>query len=167
MTTNTQRKLSLDSPRDTIATLLVFVAIAFLPAMIGSAFPPDAWYESLNKPSWDPPRWVFGPVWTVLYSLIGYAGYLAWSSSVAGTRYRAFSIYAVQLLLNALWSPLFFGYHSPGLALLNIVAQWFAIALNIGAFYRIKPAAGLLLAPYLLWVSFALLLNGAIWLLNR
>jgi translocator protein len=167
MTTNTEHKLSLNSPRDAIAILLVFVAIAFLPAMVGSAFPPDSWYESLNKPSWDPPRWLFGPVWTVLYALIGYAGYLAWSSSIAATRYRAFSIYTVQLLLNALWSPLFFGYHSPGLALLNIWAQWIAIALNIGTFYRIKPAAGLLLLPYLLWVSFALILNGAIWLLNR
>ena len=101
------------------------------------------------------------------YALIGQAGILAWSSRVAATRYRAFGIYAVQLLLNALWSPLFFGYHSPGLALLNIVAQWVAIALNIGAFYRIKPAAGLLLVPCILWVRFALTLNGAIWLLNR
>jgi translocator protein len=167
MTTNMERKLSLDSPRDAVATLLVFVAIAFLPAMIGSAFPPDAWYTSLNKPSWDPPRWVFEPVWTVLYVLIGYASYLAWSSSDGDKRYRAFAIYAVQLLLNALWSPLFFEYHNLGLALLNIVAQWVAIALNLEAFYRIKPAAGLLLAPYLLWVSFALFLNGTIWLLNR
>ena len=82
-------------------------------------------------------------------------------------RYRAFGIYAIQLLLNSLWSPLFFGYHSAGLALLSIVAQWVAIALNIEAFYRIKSAAGLLLLPYLLWVSFALILNATIWLLNR
>ena len=99
--------------------------------------------------------------------LIGYAGYLAWRSSVANQRYAAFSIYAIQLLLNALWTPLFFGYHSPGLALVNIVAQWVAIALHIAVFYRIKPAAGLLLVPYLLWVSFALVLNASIWILNR
>ena len=119
------------------------------------------------KPSWDPPRWLFGPVWTVLYTLIGYAGYLAWSSSHGRGRNRAFGIYAVQLILNALWSPLFFGYHSPGLALVNIAAQAVAISFNIVAFYRIKPAAGSLLVPYLLWVAFALGLNGAIWELNR
>ena len=132
-----------------------------------TSFSPDAWYEALAKPSWNPPAWLFGPVWTVLYTLIGYAGYLAWRSSIANQRYAAFSIYAIQLLLNALWTPLFFGYHSPGLALVNIVAQWVAIALNIAAFHRIKPAAGLLLVPYLLWVSFALVLNASIWILNR
>ena len=166
MTTNTQYKLSPNAPRDAIATLFVFVAFAYLPAMIGSAFPPDAWYQSLNKPSWHPSPWLFGPVWTVLYALIGYAGYLAWSSSIPDKRYRAFGIYAIQLLLNSLWSPLFFGYHSAGLALLSIVAQWVAIALNIEAFYRINSAAGLLLLPNLLWVSFALVLNATIWLLN-
>ena len=167
MTANTGHNSAMNAPRDAIATLFVFLGIAFIPAIIGSAFPPDAWYETLIKPSWDPPRWVFGPVWTVLYALIGYAGFLAWSSSHGRARNRAFGIYAVQLILNALWSPLFFGYHSPGLALVNIAAQTVAISFNIVAFYRIKPAAGLLLAPYLLWVMFALGLNGAIWELNR
>ena len=157
----------MNAPRDAIATLFVFLGIAFIPAIIGSAFPPDVWYETLIKPSWDPPRWLFGPVWTVLYALIGYAGYLAWNSSHGSARNRAFGIYAVQLILNALWSPLFFGYHSPDLALVNIAAQAVAISFNIVAFYRIRPAAGLLLAPYLLWVLFALVLNGAIWELNR
>ena len=93
-------------------------------------------------------------------------GYLAWSSSVANQRYAAFGIYAIHLLLSALWTPLFFGYQSPGWALVSIIAQWLAIALNIVAFYRIKPAAGLLLAPVLLWVTFALLLNTSIWTLS-
>jgi translocator protein len=158
---------TMDGPRAAIATLLIFLAIAFVPSIIGASFRPDAWYEALIKPSWNPPSWLFGPVWTVLYTLIGYAGYLAWRSSTASQRVGAFGIYAIQLLLNALWSPLFFGYHSPGLALVNIVAQWVAISLNIFAFYRIKPAAGLLLTPYLLWVTFALALNASIRILNR
>ena len=167
MTATTQTKSTLNVPRGAVATLVVFLGIAFIPALIGTAFPPDAWYEALAKPSWNPSPWVFGPVWAVLYTLIGYAGYLTWSSSVANQRYAAFSIYAIHLLLNALWTPLFFGYHSPGWALVSIIAQWLAIALNIVAFYRIKPAAGLLLAPVLLWVTFALLLNTSIWMLDR
>jgi translocator protein len=167
MTVNTNYRSTMDAPRVAVATLLVFLAIAFIPSLIATSFSPDAWYEALAKPSWNPPAWLFGPVWTVLYTLIGYAGYLAWRSSIANQRYAAFSIYAIQLLLNALWTPLFFGYHSPGLALVNIVAQWVAIALNIAAFHRIKPAAGLLLVPYLLWVSFALVLNASIWIFNR
>ena len=164
---NVEHKLALNTARDAIATLLVFVAIAFTPSIVGSAFPPDAWYQSLHKPSWHPPSWLFGPVWAVLYTLIGYAGYLAWTSSMPAKRYGAFAIYGIQLLLNALWSPIFFGYHSPGLAMISIIVQWLAIAANITAFYRIKAAAGLLLVPYLLWVSFALILNGVIWMLNR
>lgn len=167
MTANARNRQGMRAPRDAVATLLIFFGIAFTPTLIGTAFQPDVWYETLNKPSWDPPRWLFGPVWTVLYTLIGYAGYLAWCSSIGRARRAAFWIYAAQLLLNALWTPLFFGLHSPGLALVNIVAQWLVILLNIVAFYRIKAAAGLLLIPYLLWVTFALVLNGTIWSLNR
>jgi translocator protein len=116
MAVNTQDKPTIDAPRAAIATLLVFLAIAFIPSFIATTFSSDVWYEALAKPSWNPPRWLFGPVWTVLYTLIGYAGYLAWSSSVTNQRYAALAIYVVQLLLNALWSPLFFGYHSPSLA---------------------------------------------------
>lgn len=167
MSVNSNDKSLLDDPAAATATLVIFLAIAFVPSIIGESFRPDAWYEALIKPSWNPPNWLFGPVWTVLYTLIGYAGYLAWRSSTVGQRYVAFGIYAIQLLLNSLWSPLFFGYHSPSFALVNIVAQWVAISLNIVAFYRIKPAAGLLLVPYLLWVTFALVLNASIWNLNR
>ncbi len=167
MTAKAERKQEIYAPQDAIATLFIFLGVAFLPALIGTAEPPDLWYESLTKSSWDAPRWVFGPVWIVLYTLIGYAGYLAWSSSHGHVRHSAAAIYALQLVLNALWSPVFFGYHSPDLALLIITAQWFAILLNVVAFYRIKPAAGLLLAPYLIWVTFAWLLNGALWASNR
>ena len=157
----------MSAPRDAVATLLIFFGLAFAPTLIGAAFPPDAWYETLNKPSWNPPSWLFGPIWTTLYTLIGYAGYLAWSSSVGRARQRAFLIYSAQLILNALWTPLFFGLHSPTLALINIVALGLVILLNIIAFYRINPAAGLLLVPYLSWITFALLLNATIWSLNR
>ena len=137
------------------------------PALVATAFAPDLWYESLNKPSWNPPGWLFGPVWTVLYSLIGYAGYLAWSSSVGPARQNAFWIFALQLILNALWTPLFFGLRSLGLSLVDIIALWLVIFLNIIVFYRLKPAAGVLLAPYWLWVTFALVLNTRIWWLDR
>lgn len=167
MTFNTQYKSTLNVPRAAVAALVVFLGIAFIPALIGTAFPPDAWYEALTKPSWNPSPRLLGPVWAVLYTLIGIAGYLAWSSSVANQRHAAFSIYAIHLLLNALWAPLFFGFHSPGWALVSIMTQWLAITLNIVAFYRIKPAAGILLAPGLFWVTFALLLNTSIWVLNR
>ena len=167
MPTNTTNRQGLYVPRDAIAALLIFFAIAFAPALIGSAFAPDLWYESLNKPSWNPPGWLFGPVWTVLYLLIGYAGYLAWSSSIGRARQKAFWIFALQMILNALWTPLFFGLHSLGLSLVNMIALWLMILLNAIVFYRLKPAAGLLLTPYLLWVTFALVLNATIWWLNR
>ena len=83
MTSNTQYKSALNVPRAAVATLVAFLGIAFIPVLIGTPFPPDAWYEGLAKPSWDPSPWLFGPVWAVLYTLIGYAGYLAWSSSVS------------------------------------------------------------------------------------
>ncbi len=167
MTSNVNLNSTRNVPRAAIATLLAFIAIALVPAFIGNAFPPDAWFVEWAKPSWNPPSWIFGPVWTVLYTLIGYLGYLACRSTLSIQRYGAFSVYAIQLALNGLWTPLFFGYHGLGLALITIVAFWVAIRLNIVAFYRIKPASGLLLIPYLLWASCATLLNAAIWNLDR
>lgn len=146
--------------------LLAFWLAAFTPAMIGAGFPPDAWYEGLNKPAWNPPSWVFAPVWTLLYLLIGVAGYLAWIASAKGARFTPFALYAIQLVLNALWTPLFFGLHSPGLALLVMLALLVALTLNIIVFYMINKIAGYLLLPYLAWVAFAALLNGAILVLN-
>ena len=167
VTANTRNRQEIYARQDDVATLFIFFGIAFTPVLIGDAFQPDLWYESLNKPFWETPRGLFGPVWAVLYTLIGYAGYLAWSSSSGRVRQSAFWIYPAQLILNALWTPLFFGLHNPGLSLINIFAQWLMILLNIIAFYRIKPAAGILLIPYFLWITFALLLNGNIWWLNR
>ncbi len=125
------------------------------------------WYAALAKPSWQPPSWVFGPVWTTLYLLMGIAAARIWnyrgrSSLVKG----ALIVYTVQLILNILWSVVFFGAQSPAGALLLIVALWLAIVATIYQFWRIDHTAALLLVPYLLWVTFASVLNATIWHLN-
>lgn len=145
---------------------LGFVVIAFLPAVAGRFFTPGDWYGELQKPTWTPPTWVFAPAWTVLYLLIGISGYLAWSRSSGRRRSVPFIVYGTQLFLNALWSILFFGLHSPGLAFGDLVALWIAILGNGVLFWRINRASGYLLIPYFLWTSFAGALNLAIWRLN-
>lgn len=120
-------------------------------------------YQSLERPSWAPPSWLFGPAWTVLYVTIAVAGWLVWRRVGLGP---ALVPYAVQLVLNAAWTPLFFGADRFGLAFADIVALWIAIVATIAAFTRVHRAAGLLLVPYLLWVTYAGALNLAIWQLN-
>ncbi len=149
-----------------MAVLLIFVAIGFLPSLSGVFFGPGQWYESLLKPSWTPPGWLFGPVWTFLYLTIGVSGALAWISSRPGQRVRAFSLYAAQLILNGMWSWLFFGLQSVGMALACLLLLWFAILGTTVAFYRIRKSAGILLVPYLLWTGFAGFLNTAIFAMN-
>lgn len=149
-----------------ILRLVLFVVIAFVPAVFGGLFGPGDWYRSIAKPSWTPPGWLFGPVWTMLYPMIGVAGYLAFASSEGRQRAIAFSVYGLQLLLNALWSWLFFGLERPGLALVDILALLALIVSNIVLFLPISRAAGLLLVPYALWVGFATALNFSIWRLN-
>lgn len=146
--------------------LPVFILIGLLPALAGLFFRPGEWYARLAKPEWTPPGWVFGPVWTVLYLTIGIAGYLAWSAGAAQQRTFPFTVYGLQLALNGLWSWLFFGLHRPGLALLDLVGLWVLILLNMALFYRLSRVSAALLVPYFLWVSFAGLLNGAIYRLN-
>jgi translocator protein len=121
------------------------------------------WYPTLNKPSWTPPGWLFGPVWTVLYMMMGVAAWLAWR---AGDARAALGIFAVQLALNMAWSFLFFGMKSPVSGLICIVLMWIAIVATILAFRRKSGLAALLMLPYLAWVSFATALNGAIVALN-
>lgn len=137
--------------------------------LIGTNSPPDAWFEGLRKPFFNPPGVVFGPVWTLLYVLMAVAAWLVVRQAhVAWQKRRdAMLLMGLQLFLNALWSPLFFGLHSPGWALVDICALWLAIVVTIRAFAVIRPAAAWMLAPYLLWVSFALVLNGTIWIMNR
>lgn len=120
-------------------------------------------YQQLEQPSWAPPSWVFGPVWTVLYASIAIAGWLAWRRARWGPALWAF---AVALVLNALWTPLFFGAGEYGLALVEIVAMWLAIGVTVVLFWRVSRPAALLMLPYWAWVTFATALNLAIWRLN-
>ena len=127
----------------------------------------DTWYAGINKPSFNPPNWIFGPVWTLLYILMGVAAGLVWSSTAeASVKRRALAVYILQLGLNALWSFLFFGLRSPQLALAEIVLLWIAIVWCMRLFEPIHRTSAYLLVPYLLWVSFASVLNGAIVWLN-
>ena len=128
---------------------------------------PGEWYTQLNKPSFNPPGWVFGPVWSVLYACMGVAAWLVWRRRGRTVARWALVLFAVQLALNAAWSPLFFGAHEPGWAFVDIVALWVALAATVVAFFKTQLAAGILMVPYLAWVSFAAVLNAAIWSLNR
>jgi len=145
--------------------LIAFVVMCFAAAGIGGFFPPDDWYASLNRPSYAPPNWVFGPVWTMLYLMMAVAGWLVWKSNAAG-RTLALTMFGVQLLLNAAWSVIFFGWHEPGWALLEMSTLWLAILFTIVLFKRHSVIAAVLLIPYLAWVSFAAVLNYGFWSLN-
>ena len=150
-----------------IAMLIGFVAACFLAAATGIVLKPGEWYARLNKPTWRPPNWLFAPVWTVLYLMIAFAGWLVWETAGFSGGGWALAFYALQLLLNALWTPVFFGLHRLDLGFVVIVVLWLAIAATIVAFAPVNGIAALLMIPYLAWVSFASLLNFAVWRLNR
>lgn len=125
------------------------------------------WYPTLTKPAFTPPNWVFAPVWTLLYGLMGLSAFLIWRCGLHRARVRsALAAFSVQLVLNAGWSFAFFGARSPALGLVVILFLWGALAWTLDRFFRIRPAAGWLLVPYLGWVTYALALNVAIWALN-
>ncbi|HUU91548.1 MAG TPA: TspO/MBR family protein [Phycisphaerae bacterium] len=149
--------------------LVVVVVVTFAAAGIGSVFTSGSvseWYPSIEKPSWTPPGWIFGPVWTALYTLMAVAAWVIWrKEGWAGAR-AALVLYAVQLALNAAWSPLFFGLRMPGVAFAELVVLWMAIIATAVAFWKKSPLAGALLVPYVLWTTFAAALNLAIWRLN-
>ncbi len=127
----------------------------------------NSWYATLVKPSFNPPNWIFGPVWTILYALMGIALYLVWLKGLKKSEGRlALGAFALQLILNVKWSFLFFGLHWPLVAFVEIVLLWLAIVLTIRTFSIISKPAAWFLVPYLLWVSFAAALNFAIWYLN-
>jgi tryptophan-rich sensory protein len=145
---------------------LLFICIAFLPALGALLVQTDGWYEQLNKPLWNPPAYLFGPVWTVLYFMIGLAGYFAWTRGSRAERRAVFTVYGAQLVVNALWTPLFFRLHRPDWSLASLVMLWFLILLCIGVFSRRSRLAAWLLMPYFLWGSFAGALNAAIMVIN-
>lgn len=141
-----------------------FLLAAFAAASSGSIFRPDAWYDGLRKPSWTPRPWVFPVVWTPLYLLMAVSGWLVWRE--VGLFIVPFIPYLVQLVLNAAWSAIFFGLRRPDLACIEVIALWLSIAATIVAFAPISAVAAWLLAPYLLWVSIASVLNATVWRLN-
>ncbi len=156
--------------------LIITIGVSELAGVIGAFFTAPAvqsgWYLELAKPALNPPAWVFGPVWTTLFALMGVSAWLIWKkldSRLRGNDKRikiALGIFLGQLVLNTLWSIIFFGLHSPGGALVEIAFLWLAILATIVAFYKISKPAAWLLVPYLAWVSFASYLNYAIWALN-
>jgi tryptophan-rich sensory protein len=149
--------------------LPAFIGFSLLAGVIGgfaTASSVGTWYADLAKPGWNPPDAVFGPVWTALYVLMGVAAWLVWRSGGWSGARVALGLFAIQLVLNTLWSLLFFGLRSPGLALVEIVILWIAIVATLVAFARFSRTASWLMAPYLVWVTFATLLNFSIWRLN-
>lgn len=127
---------------------------------------PGAWYASLQKPSWNPPGWLFGPVWTLLYVLMAVAAWQVWRRGGFKANRVPLACFLVQLALNAAWTPLFFGLHQPGWAFVDITLLWLAIVFTLVAFWRAHRVSAWLLAPYLAWVSFASILNFTLWRMN-
>ncbi len=125
------------------------------------------WYATLNRPSFNPPNWIFGPVWTTLYILMGISLFLIWKQDVGKARNLAISIFLIQLLLNFGWSFIFFYFNKIGFALVEIILLWISIVIMLVLFYKIKPMAAYINLPYLLWVTFATMLNASYYFLNR
>lgn len=143
----------------TIVTLALFLVLTAAVAAFGAQFAPGTWYAALPKPSWTPPNWLFGPVWTVLYIAIAVAGWLVWRAGVG----LALGFWLAGSAFNGLWSWLFFGLHLIGLALADIVLLWMTILAFILTAWSPARVAALLFLPYLAWVTYAALLNFAIW----
>ncbi len=150
-----------------ILALVLWLAISFVPAAIGSRFMPDEWYHQLQKPTWNPPGYLFGPVWTLLYTLMAVAAWLVWKRAGLVGAKLALWLFIGQLILNGMWTWIFFGLHKPGAALIEIIVLWITILATLIAFWQQSTIAGVLLIPYLAWVSFATVLTFAIWRLNR
>ncbi|WOK08247.1 TspO/MBR family protein [Imperialibacter roseus] len=155
-------------------TIIIRVAVSIIVCLavgalsgIATSSSVSTWYTTLNKPPFNPPNWLFAPVWTLLYAMMGVAAGLVWSGAKESIGVKlALGLFVGQLLLNSLWSVLFFGLRNPTAALVEIVVLWVAILLTINRFYLISKTAAWLLVPYLIWVSFAALLNASIVILN-
>jgi benzodiazapine receptor len=149
-----------------ILGLCGWLLLCFAAASPGAVFMPGEWFAALKKPSWNPPGWVFGPVWTALYAMMAAAAWLVWQRGGWKEQRKPLLIFLAQLALNAVWTPLFFGLHRPGVAFAEIVLLWLAIVATLVAFRPVNRTAAWLLVPYLAWVSFAAVLNGTLWRLN-
>jgi tryptophan-rich sensory protein len=150
-----------------VLVVVVCVSIGYLSGMV-TRDSITTWYPTLVKPIFNPPNWIFGPVWTLLYIMMGIAAGLIWTSGYDEKKVKkALGFFAIQFGLNALWSYLFFGLRNPLLALIKIIILWLLIVETYNQFKKIDKVSGLLLLPYLAWVSFAMVLNFSIWWLNR
>ncbi len=149
--------------------LALFVGGCLAVGALGSVFTAtsrETWYEALRKPGWTPPAAAFGPVWTVLYIAMGVAAWLVWRERGFAGAAAPLALFAAQLALNLAWTAIFFGLRAPGAAFAEIVILWALILATVIAFWRVRPLAGALLLPYLLWVTYAAALNLAIWRMN-
>jgi benzodiazapine receptor len=157
------------STKDWIA-LIAWIFLCLFAGGLGSWFSRDGltnWYPALRKPDLNPPTWVFAPVWTIFYIVMGTAAWMVWSGAPFSLTRAALMLFVLQLALNFFWSILFFTWRRPDAAFIDLLLMWFAIAATIVAFATLRPLASILLVPYLAWVSFAGYLNGGIWRLNR
>lgn len=149
-----------------VPMLFLFLGLCLSAGLFGAQFQPREWYEQLAKPSWRPPNWLFAPVWTFLYLAMGVAAWLVWQRVGWRKSRLALLFFIVQLILNAVWSWVFFGLRRPGLAFGEITVLWAAILVTLVAFWRHRSLSGAIFLPYLLWVSFAAILNFSLWRLN-
>lgn len=148
-----------------IISLLLPLSVGAVAGMFTSQAVPT-WYASLNRPSFSPPNWVFGPVWSTLYTILGVSFFLIWKENPSKQRNLAIIVFSIQMLLNFVWSFIFFYFNMIGAALIEIILLWLSIVTMIYLFYKIKPLAAYLNIPYLLWVSFATILNAGYFFLN-
>ena len=154
-----------------VAKIAFCIFVCLMTGVVGSFATRDSlstWYAELSKPLFVPPSWAFGVVWPILYALMGISVFLIWTRGTTESQVRvALGLFVLQLALNGLWTPIFFGLRMMALALIEIVLLWMAILVTTFAFWRISKTAACLLLPYLAWVSFAIALNAALWYLNR
>lgn len=158
-----------NTPAGRLLGLVVSITICFAAAGLGGLVTNPKipnWYAQLAKPVWTPPDWLFGPVWSMLYLMMAVAAWLVWRPKGFAGAKLPLALFAIQLALNSLWSVLFFGFQRPGVAAIEIILLWAAILATLIAFWRRSRWAGLLLVPYLMWLSFAVVLNWAIWWMN-
>lgn len=152
---------------ESLIALAVILVASFIAASTAAVFRPGAWYARLNKPTWVPPNWLFPPAWALMYALMSAAAFLVWRFGEGETGTTALVVYGVQLVLNALWSPIFFGLRRMGWAFVEVMALWLAVLATTLLFFQVNYWAGLLILPYLLWVTFASFLTLTMWRLNR
>jgi benzodiazapine receptor len=157
--------------RQRITNIIVWITICLAVSILGALFSKNAssdWYNELVKPQFMPPAWVFGIVWPILYIFMGIAASIVWQAGIQRREVKtAIILFFAQLILNLLWTPIFFGLYMIGFALLDIVILWFFILLTIITFWKVKKLSALFLIPYICWVTFAIFLNASIFVLNR